>query len=457
MGRANRDAANAGNIYAAGILATNDPDAPVQLDQLLGRVCQGCATRAQSNELGSSDVRLTGKGTVIGVLAAGFSAAVVLSGCGPTLTASAGTAGADSEATIVVTPAADTTNVDIANPVVVTAEQGRLTTVTVTGDAAALPGSLNADGTVWTSDPAAPMTFGTTYRVVAAAVDSEGRPTEVSNGFTTLTPQNILAPDVRYMDDGATVGVGMPLVVSFNEPVTNRKAVEEQLKVTTSVPVLGAWSWNDSGTRVSFRPKDPWPANIQVVLNADLYGVKANDTTYGDSDFTFTFNTGNSLIMNVDAATHTMVVMQNDQPIATYPITTGKPGFETREGVKVISGKEGTVIMDAATTGIPRSSSEYYRLEVDYSMRLTDSGEFIHAAPWSVGSQGNANVSHGCIGMSNANAATLYGMARPGDIVIVTNTGRPTTLGNGITVWNETWDQWLAASTVGAQTTGPIA
>lgn len=401
-------------------------------------------------------MRRTPKGTVLGVVAAGFAATAVLSGCGPTLTASAGTAGADSAASITTTPAANATDVDIASPVVVTASQGRLTTVTVTGDAAAIPGTMNAEGTVWTSDPAAPKTFGTNYRVVAAAVDSEGRPVEVSNGFTTLTPANILAPDVRYMEDGATVGVGMPLVVSFNEPVTNRKAVEEQLKVTTSVPVAGAWSWNDGGTRVSFRPKDPWPANIKVVLNANLYGVKANDTTYGDSNFTFTFNTGDSLVMNVDAATHMMDVVQNGASIATYPITTGKAGFETREGVKVISGKEGTVIMDAATTGISQSSSEYYRLTVEYSMRLTDSGEFIHAAPWSVGSQGSANVSHGCIGMSTGNAATLYGMARPGDIVIVTNTGRPTTLGNGITVWNETWDQWLANSTVGAQTTGPI-
>ena len=41
-------------------------------------------------------------------------------------------------------------------------------------------------------------------------------------------------------------------------------------------------------------------------------------------------------------------------------------------------------------------------------MRVTYSGEFIHAAPWSVGSQGYANVSHGCTGMSTADAAWLY-------------------------------------------------
>ena len=44
-------------------------------------------------------------------------------------------------------------------------------------------------------------------------------------------------------------------------------------------------------------------------------------------------------------------------------------------------------------------------------MRLTYSGEFLHAAPWSVGSQGYANVSHGCTGMSTANAQWLYDLA----------------------------------------------
>ena len=45
-------------------------------------------------------------------------------------------------------------------------------------------------------------------------------------------------------------------------------------------------------------------------------------------------------------------------------------------------------------------------------MRVTYSGEFIHAAPWSVGSQGVANVSHGCTGLSTADAAWLYAKIR---------------------------------------------
>ena len=57
-------------------------------------------------------------------------------------------------------------------------------------------------------------------------------------------------------------------------------------------------------------------------------------------------------------------------------------------------------------------------------MRVTYSGEFIHAAPWSVGSQGYANVSHGCTGMSTANADWLYHMTVRGDVVEYVGTDR---------------------------------
>jgi hypothetical protein len=115
--------------------------------------------------------------------------------------------------------------------------------------------------------------------------------------------------------------------------------------------------------------------------------------------------------------------------------------------------KERTRIMDAATGGTDPADPEYYRLEVEYAMRITYSGEFLHAAPWSVGSQGYANVSHGCIGMSTSNAQWLFDQATIGDIVEITGTSVPQNLGNGITVWTQTWDEWLAGSTTGAVTT----
>jgi hypothetical protein len=159
------------------------------------------------------------------------------------------------------------------------------------------------------------------------------------------------------------------------------------------------------------------------------------------------------MVTKVNAQTFEAQVLRDGAVVRTIPITTGKSGFETRSGTKVIVSKERTRIMDAATGGTDRSDPEYYRLTVEYAMRVTYSGEFVHAAPWSVGSQGRANVSHGCIGMSTSNAQWLYDQTMVGDIVEVTGTSNLQDLGNGITVWNETWPKWLARSATGSVST----
>jgi lipoprotein-anchoring transpeptidase ErfK/SrfK len=103
--------------------------------------------------------------------------------------------------------------------------------------------------------------------------------------------------------------------------------------------------------------------------------------------------------------------------------------------------------MNSETVGIDRDDPEAYDIDdVEYAMRVTYSGEFIHAAPWSVGSQGNANVSHGCTGMSPADAGWLYDMTRRGDVVEYTGTDRPMTLENGYGDWNASFADWAEGS-----------
>jgi hypothetical protein len=77
---------------------------------------------------------------------------------------------------------------------------------------------------------------------------------------------------------------------------------------------------------------------------------------------------------------------------------------------------------------------------------VTYSGEFLHAAPWSVGSQGGANVSHGCVGMSTANAGWLFNLTKRGDVVDVTGSTRQMTLTNGYGDWNEPFSEYKAGS-----------
>ena len=141
-----------------------------------------------------------------------------------------------------------------------------------------------------------------------------------------------------------------------------------------------------------------------------------------------------------------MRITRNGQTIRVIPITTGKKGFETRSGVKVIENKELTRLMDASTGGTNKTDPEYYRLTVQFAMRLTDTGEFLHAAPWSVGAQGHANVSHGCTGMSLENAKWLYNQSEIGDVVIYTGNDRPMEGFNGIGLWNIPLDQWTQGS-----------
>jgi lipoprotein-anchoring transpeptidase ErfK/SrfK len=224
--------------------------------------------------------------------------------------------------------------------------------------------------------------------------------------------------------------------------------VEQALTVYTPTPIEGAWSWS-SPSQVQFRPKDYWPANIDVTVDLDLKGVEAAKRVYGARNTSTTFTIGPRMITQIDAQSYTAKVFRDGERVRVMPITTGKAGFETRSGVKVVVSKERTRIMDAATGGTEESDPEYYRLEVEYAMRVTYSGEFLHAAPWSVGSQGYANVSHGCVGMSTANAQWLYDMTNVGDVVEVSGTSNPQNLGNGITVWNEGWKEWLADSTTG--------
>jgi lipoprotein-anchoring transpeptidase ErfK/SrfK len=132
------------------------------------------------------------------------------------------------------------------------------------------------------------------------------------------------------------------------------------------------------------------------------------------------------------------------------PITTGKAGFLTRNGIKVVMEKFVSKVMDAQTIGIHPGDANYYKLTVPYAMRVTNSGEFVHAAPWSVANQGLANVSHGCVGMSMANGRWFYSQSHIGDVIQVVNSPRHLEPGNGWTDWNVPWSQWRQGSALAA-------
>jgi lipoprotein-anchoring transpeptidase ErfK/SrfK len=391
-----------------------------------------------------------GSRLLLGTIAAAASLAL-LAGCTSTGSPSAPAAqaavdangSAVSRASIELSPASASVDVPVDQPVVVTVSDGRLSSVTVTDEKdRVVAGQMAADGSTWTSTD--PLRIADHYRVVAAAVDNGGTGTERTGFFATLAPRKTLETSISPLG-GYSVGVGMPIVVRFNAKVRDRAAVEQALVVTSSKPAEGAWSWV-SDEEVHYRPKEFWPAYAQVKLDVQLKNVNAGNGVWGMANRTVKFRTGSSMISIVNVDAHTLTVYRNGKKTRVIPVSTGKAGFLTRNGTKVILEKHTLKVMDATSIGISQSDPEYYRLEVPYAMRVTWSGEFVHAAPWSTGDQGRANVSHGCVGMSMSNAIWLFNQSTIGDVVKVVGSPRHLEPGNGYTDWNVSWSEWLAGS-----------
>lgn len=196
---------------------------------------------------------------------------------------------------------------------------------------------------------------------------------------------------------------------------------------------------------------------VHVVSGLD--GVEVGERQYGGPSESLRFTIGDRIEALTDAAAHEMTVRRNGRTVRTIPVTTGKAGFLTRTGIKVVLGKERKVRMRGDSVGIKRGTSEFYDLPVFYATRVTWSGEYVHAAPWSVDAQGEENVSHGCTGMSTADAAWFFDTVREGDVVSVVNSGGEpmAPFANGFGDWNLGWDAWLAGSALGGDTDAPLA
>ena len=141
-----------------------------------------------------------------------------------------------------------------------------------------------------------------------------------------------------------------------------------------------------------------------------------------------------------------MTVQENGKPIRTFPISAGSDKYPTKSGIHVVNEKSPKVVMDSATVGIPRDSPDGYYETVLWDVRISNSGEFVHAAPWSVGSQGNENVSHGCVNASDADAEWFFNYTMNGDVVQVLNTPVQLEPWNGYGDWQVPYDQWAELS-----------
>jgi lipoprotein-anchoring transpeptidase ErfK/SrfK len=330
-------------------------------------------------------------------------------------------------------------------PLVLKVTNGALTSVSVAEpDGQQIPGTFSADHASWRSASSfAPLTklrAQVTYSDLVHHVTTTVltiRSTDAKHRMLTL-----LSPG-----DGDTVGIGSPIVATFNYdvPMKMRAAVEGRLSVRTAPSVVGAWHWMNA-REVHWRPPTYWKPGTKVTIGADLQGLDFGHGIWGGmGDHTTSFRIGDAHISEVDIATHEMHVYDNGKLIETFPVSTGRDQYPTMDGVHVAIEKSAVVQMNSATVGIFPGNPDYYDETVYWDVRISDGGEFVHAAPWSVADQGNTNVSHGCVNLSTANAEWFYHWALRGDVVDVFNGVRPpSSTDPGTEDWNMSWHQWLA-------------
>jgi lipoprotein-anchoring transpeptidase ErfK/SrfK len=366
--------------------------------------------------------------------AAAFCVILIVGGCGggagqattasPTPTAPT--------ARLSITPANKAGNVEPQGGITVKVRGGTISKVTVSTSGEPVAGRLNSSSTAWHSLWA--LNTGTRYTVRATALDTAGRTVTATSAFRTLTPTRSFAVQI-FEGHNLAYGVGMPIILKFSRPISNRRSVERELGLWTSRRVVGAWFWDGSST-LYFRPRAYWPAQTRVRFVAHLDGVEGSPGVFGTHTLRQDFVIGRSLIAVASTHAHRVRIFLNKHLFANWPISTGRPGDDTPNGTYLTIEKQNPAHMKGPG----------YDIQVPWSVRFTWSGDYLHDAYWSVGQQGFANVSHGCVNLSPAHAKTYYQLSIPGDPVTISGSPRGGTWDNGWTIWFLSWRQLLNGS-----------
>jgi lipoprotein-anchoring transpeptidase ErfK/SrfK len=342
---------------------------------------------------------------------------------------------------VTIAPADKAVDISPIEPVKVTATDGTLTAVALTNTSGtAVQGQLNPDGKTWTSTE--PLGYGKTYTVTATGTGPDGRTATASSTFSTVTPRNQVFASMNPLQ-GEVVGIGQPVAIYFDRQIGDKKLVEQSITVQSTPAVDGAFYWF-SDAEVHWRPQEYWAPGTKVVTNIKIYGKDLGNGTYGQEDRHIEFTIGDAVIARADGGSHTMSVEVNGVVVRTMPASLGKPAAPSHDGVHVVTEKYPTKIMDSSTYGVPADSADGYRATVNWAVRVSNSGEFVHSAPWSVRDQGRRNVSHGCINLSPQNAKWFFDLVKKGDIVVIINSGGPTLQPyDGFGDWQIPWSQWI--------------
>jgi lipoprotein-anchoring transpeptidase ErfK/SrfK len=259
----------------------------------------------------------------------------------------------------------------------------------------------------------------------------------------------------------------MPIVAYFSAKITEGRDFSKAAVVTVNgQPNKGSWYFEASAQikgyplEAHYRPAPTpnntnpyWPANASISLDMKTNGVSAGPGLYFNDSLTLRMNTGDAHISTVNCAkgVEAMIVTSNGkQAHATMPTSCGAAKTPTYTGTKIVMQKgesnpaTGKLRTDGAVEMIG-TGSDHYDLIVPWSVRITQSGEYVHAASWNGGNIGQRSTSNGCTNLKPADGQWFYNFALLGDVVRYVGTdGAEMNPLDGLGDWNIPWGQWSA-------------
>jgi lipoprotein-anchoring transpeptidase ErfK/SrfK len=306
-----------------------------------------------------------------------------------------------------------------------------------------ITGQFRPDGKSWLPDHQ--LDYATAYTATVTAKGEKDKTATATATFTTMDQPKTAFVRSQIGDD-QIVGIGAMMVLNFGVQVPDslKASVQNRLFVTSDPPQEGIWTWF-GGDEVHYRPKEFWQPGTKIFMRAATGGLKLSGDTYGNNDLTVQASVvTDKLAVKVDNATKKLTVLINDQPVKVFPVSLGKPATPSFSGTMVVMTRKE---VEPFSNDLPPDQGGY-NLTVYWDMRLTWSGQYIHAAPWSVKYQGKTNVSHGCINLSTDNAKWLYDRTHIGDPVTVTGTEVHLPYGDGWTDWDKSWEDYVKGSAI---------
>jgi lipoprotein-anchoring transpeptidase ErfK/SrfK len=257
--------------------------------------------------------------------------------------------------------------------------------------------------------------------------------------------------------DGATYGVGMPIIAYFTRKITDPTAFEQAVRVTVNgKAAAGAWYWEHTGRsgqalEAHYRLPQYWPAHASVVVDLPVKGLSAGPGLVYDDSLTLSIRTGPANVSSVDCAAEKMTVTSDGSTVRTMPTSCGKASTPTYWGTKVLMQKgedlPGTDKRrpDGAVRMKSNNPADPYNLIVPWSVRITNSGEYVHSASWNGGNIGVRSTSNGCTNLNVNDAKWFYTFSQIGDVVNYSNTGgKRMPSWDGYGDWNLPWATWQA-------------